>query len=199
MVWIELHVTSFNLFFYLALAVFIRSPAAYEALKSFDILQLPSRATLQAYTGAFQHEAGAATESISKQVERYRIFQKSCEAEKKRMTLPTGVLVFDEVKVVSSLMWNSRSHRIIRLAMTEETQASLHDVFQLFDKDRRTKQTNYILQFLWRDLTSSFDIVGPYYTSNETMPAKFICSCVFETLKLFKVLICTCVVLYCIL
>ena len=196
MVWIELHVTSFNLFFYSALAVFIQSPAAYEALKSFDILQLPSRATLQAYTGAFQHEAGAATESISKQVERYQIFQKSCETEKKRMPLSTGILVFDEVKVVSSLMWNSRSHRIIGLAMTEETQAY---VFQLFDKDRRTKQTNYILQFLWRDLTSSFDIVGPYYTSNETMPAKFICSCVFETLKLFKVLICTCVVLYCIL
>ncbi|XP_065905179.1 uncharacterized protein [Dysidea avara] len=84
-------------------------------------------------------------------------------------------------------MWNSRSHRIIGLAMTEETQASLHDVFQLFDKDHRTKQTNYILQFLWRDLTSSFDIVGPFYTSNETMQAKFICSCVFQTLKLFKV------------
>ena len=64
----------FMLSFFLALAVFIRSPAAYEALKSFDILQLPSRATLQAYTGAFQHEAGAATESISKQVERYRCF-----------------------------------------------------------------------------------------------------------------------------
>ena len=184
------------IFFYLALAVFIRSPAAYEALKSFDILQLPSRSTLQAYTGAFQHEAGAATESISKQVERYRIFQQSCEAENKRKPLSTGILVFDEVKVVSSLMWNSRSHRIIGLAMTEETQASLHDVFQLFDKDHRTKQTNYILQFLWRDLTSSFDIVGPFYTSNETMQAKFICSCVFQTLKLFKVLIYSCIVLY---
>ena len=81
--------------------------------------------------------------------------------------------------------------------MTEEAQASLHDVFQLFDKDHRTKQTNYILQFLWRDLTSSFDIVGPYYTSNETMPAKFICSCVFQTLKLLKVRTYNCVVLHC--
>jgi len=64
------HLTTFSCFIlsnlYLALAVFIRSPAAYEALKSFDILRLPSLATLQAYTGAFQHEAGAgaATESI---------------------------------------------------------------------------------------------------------------------------------------
>ena len=67
--------------------------------------------------------------------------------------------------------------------MTEEAQASLHDVFQLFDKDHHTKQTSYILQFLWRDLTSSFDIVGSYYTSNETMPAKVACSCVFQTIK----------------
>lgn len=43
---------------YAALAVFTRSPAAYEALKSFQLLQLPSRATLQAYTGAFLDDPG---------------------------------------------------------------------------------------------------------------------------------------------
>ena len=41
-----------------ALAVFVRSPAAYEALKGFGLLQLPSRATLQAYTGAFLDSPG---------------------------------------------------------------------------------------------------------------------------------------------
>ena len=59
--------------------------------------------------------------------------------------------------------------------MTEEAQASLHDVFQLFDKDHHTKQTSYILQFLWRDLTSSFDIVGPHYTSNDSKSRLFLC------------------------
>ena len=42
----------------IALAVFVRSPAAYEALKSFKLLQLPSRATLQSYTGAFLDDPG---------------------------------------------------------------------------------------------------------------------------------------------
>ena len=42
----------------LALAVYTRSPAAYDALKSFGLFQLPSRATLQTYTGAFRDEAG---------------------------------------------------------------------------------------------------------------------------------------------
>ena len=41
-----------------ALAIFVRSPAAYEALKSFKLLQLPSRSTLQMYTSAFLDEAG---------------------------------------------------------------------------------------------------------------------------------------------
>ena len=41
-----------------ALAVYVRSPAAYEAFKSFDLLQLPSKATLQGYTGAFVDEPG---------------------------------------------------------------------------------------------------------------------------------------------
>jgi len=51
---------------YIALAVLVQSPVAYEALKSFNVLQLLSRATLQAYTGAFLYEAGVAAESISK-------------------------------------------------------------------------------------------------------------------------------------
>lgn len=42
----------------IALAVYVRSPAAYDALKSFKILQLPCKATLQAYTGAFMDNPG---------------------------------------------------------------------------------------------------------------------------------------------
>ena len=76
------------------------------------------------------------------QVDKYKIFQRSCETVKKLKPKSTGVLIFDEVKVVSSLMWNSRSHQIVGLAMTEEVQASLHDVFQLFDNEHRTKQTS---------------------------------------------------------
>ena len=38
---------------FIALAIFTRSAAAYEALKSFDVLQLPSRSLLQSYTGTF--------------------------------------------------------------------------------------------------------------------------------------------------
>lgn len=43
------------------------------------------------------HEAGAASECINKRVEKYKIFQESCEAEKKLMPKSNGVLIFDEV------------------------------------------------------------------------------------------------------
>ena len=57
-------------------------------------------------------------------------------------------------------------------------------MYQFIDQDQ-AKQTFYILQFLWRDLTSKFDIVGPYFTHSGTMESKFVLSSVYETVKLF--------------
>ena len=119
------------------------------------------------------------------EAERFSKFKMQCVAEKKREPKADGVLVFDEVKVISRMMWNSRSQTMIGFAMSYEEMSSLMDVYQSIASDARTKMTTYIVQFLWRDLTSSFDIVGPYYTSSGTMESKFILSCVMETLKLF--------------
>ena len=106
-------------------------------------------------------------------------------ADKKREPQGDGVLIFDEVKVISRLMWNSRSQKLIGLAMSPEDMSSLHDAYQIVNEDTATKQTSYILQFLWRDLTSSFDVVGPYFTSNGQLESKFIVSCILRTVRLF--------------
>ena len=42
----------------LALAVYCYTPAAYDTLNFFGLLQLPSRSTLQADTGVFLDEPG---------------------------------------------------------------------------------------------------------------------------------------------
>ena len=55
-------------------------------------------------------------------------FKSSCEASGKLVPKADGVLIFDEVKVISRLMWNSRSQTIVGLAMDAEDQATLHDV-----------------------------------------------------------------------
>ena len=47
----ELSLKFHNFELHVALAVYTRSPAAYRALQGFGILKLPSKATLQAYTG----------------------------------------------------------------------------------------------------------------------------------------------------
>ena len=68
--------------------------------------------------------------------------------------------------------------------MSHDDMANLLDVYQA---DAATKSTTYILQFLWQDLTSSFDVVGPYYTSSKTMESKYILGVVLETVKLLFV------------
>ena len=128
---------------------------------------------------------GGNHQRLAKESERFAAFKQQCKLEKRKEPQGDGVLIFDEVKVISRLMWNSRSQRIIGLAMSPEDMSSLHDVYELVDEEKAKKQTSYILQFLWRDLTSSFDVVGPYFSSNGPLESKFIISCVIQSLRLF--------------
>ena len=115
----------------------------------------------------------------------YKAFKDEKLAKHDREPKAEGALIFDEVKVVSRLLWNSRSQEVIGLAMNPEDMSSLHDVYMSLG-DEQPQQANYMLQFVWRDLTSSFDIVGPYYSSSESLKSKFILACVFETIKIFQ-------------
>ena len=165
--------------------MYTRSPAAYKALQSFGILKLPSKSTMQAYTGAFMHSPGASNACIVDQVTRYVAFKEQCCKAGKQEPKADGVVIFDEVKVACQLMWNSRNHQLMGLAMNPKDMASLNDIYKIL-KDPEANQTSYILQFLWRDLTSCYDIVGPYFTSASTVESKFVSACVFETIKLFQ-------------
>ena len=52
------------------------------------------------------------------------------------------------------LVWSSRSQKFTGHAMTHEELTTLCDVYQTLKSDFRQKQTSYVLQTLWRDLTS---------------------------------------------
>lgn len=56
--------------------------------------------------------------------------------------------------------------------MTEEEMVSLRDVYQTLDPERKTKKTKSILQTIWRDLSSKFDVLGPYFTSETGFDTK---------------------------
>ena len=171
---------------FVALAVYVRSPAAYKALEGFGILKLPSKSTMQAYTGAFIHEPGASSVCIGDQVTRYLLFAEECRKAGKQEPKADGVLIFDEVKVACQLLWNSRSQQLLGLSMTTADMSSLNDIYKVLKDPGTNMQTSYVLQFLWRDLTSSYDIVGPYFTSSASVENKFVTACVFETIKLFQ-------------
>jgi hypothetical protein len=70
--------------------------------------------------------------------------------------------------------------------MTTDHLRSLHDVFRGLDDDFRTKKTTYVLQFMWRDLMSSFDTIGPYFTAEGSIETKFLVSCLFESMFVFE-------------
>lgn len=74
-------------------------------------------------------------------------------------------------------MWNSRSKSLIGMSMTDEEMSSLSDIYLVLGEKDHSKHTNYILQFLWRD------VVGPYYTSDKTVNGKFVLACIYDVLQ----------------
>lgn len=44
--------------------------------------------------------------------------------------------------------------------MTHDDLVTLSDVYEEMSTDRSLK-TTYVLQFLWRDISSDFDLIGP--------------------------------------
>ena len=65
----------------LALAVFTRSPSAYEALRSFKLLQLPSVRTLKYYIDANLEEAGECMKRLEDERKHYLVMVESKRAE----------------------------------------------------------------------------------------------------------------------
>ena len=93
--------------------------------------------------------------------------------------------MFVWTQVQSRVIWNSANSAIMGFAMSSDDYASLHDVYESLDTDEKCQKTSYIIQFLWRDLSSEFDVIGPYFTVSSTMESKFLHSMVTRTMLAF--------------
>lgn len=80
---------------------------------------------------------------------------------------------------------NSFFNRFIGHSLTEDEMVSLHDVYEELNPNRRKLRASYIFQFLWRDLTSEFDVLGPYYSSHDGMKHKFRMTCILSAIHSF--------------
>lgn len=63
--------------------------------------------------------------------------------------------------------------------------ASLCDVYQTLDPERKTKKTKSILQTIWRDLSSKFDVLGPYFPSENGFDTKNLITITQDTIMKF--------------
>ena len=60
--------------------------------------------------------------------------------EKEASSCRVGALIFDEVRVISRLMWNSRSQQMIGIAMQAEDMALLLDVYSAYNEAEQKKK-----------------------------------------------------------
>ena len=74
-----------------------------------------------------------------------------------------------DFQVGMKLLWSSRDQKFVGHAMSAEEMSTLCDVYRTLSPDFQQRKTTYVLQTLWRDLTSNFEIIGPHYTSEGTM------------------------------
>ena len=89
----------FTLFSLVALAVYNRSPSAYEALHDLKILQLPHSKTIKKVVQGGLENSGIDEDYLQGQQQTYEQFQSTREAEGHPRPLGIGVMMWDEVKV----------------------------------------------------------------------------------------------------
>lgn len=87
------------IYWYVALAVYTRSPSAYEALHKLKIFQLPHSKTLKKVIRGGSEQSGIDEDYLQGQQQIYEHFQSGREAEGHPRPLGIGVLMWDEVKV----------------------------------------------------------------------------------------------------
>ena len=112
----------------LALAVYARNASAYRALTSFGLMKLPSIHSVQKESQKYSQKQAISHQYLSEQEKKYNAFKEEVVKKGGKIPLGEGILIFDEVKVVDKLLWNTNSHTFIVLAMNESDYAYIKDI-----------------------------------------------------------------------
>ena len=67
-------------------------------------------------------------------------------------------------QVQMKIVANFKNGEVLGWAMTPQEMSQLHDIFEDITDKQENSKVRYVLQFYWRDLTSAFDLIGPYFT-----------------------------------
>ena len=91
-------------YWFVALAVYNRSPSAYKALHKLKILQHPHSKTLKKEIQGGSEKSGIDEDYLQGQQQTYEQFQSRQEAEGHPRPLGFGVMMWDEVKVCKTVI-----------------------------------------------------------------------------------------------
>ena len=171
----------------IALSIYCRSPSAYESLRSWDIFKLPTKSSLKQFTTALLQDSGPYFGYLKDQTVKYSNYKEECIKDGRKEPIGEGVLILDEVKVVGKVAWNSKNGKLCGIAMNSDECVFVRDIYKDIDNaDQAPVAAEYFLQFLWRDLSSDFDVIGPHYATARTMDSNFTHACTMDALEAFQ-------------
>ena len=81
------------------MAIFSRSPAAYHAVRSMGLMQLPCDKTLKGYMYKHASSPGISEDHLLASAKQFESFKAQRTADGMPPSIGIGVLIFDEVKV----------------------------------------------------------------------------------------------------
>jgi len=73
--------------------------------------------------------------------------------------------------------WNLKGGGITGFTMSEDELHVLHDVYSSAVNLSNANKAKYVVQFLWRDLTSSYDMIGPYFPVENSIDSNILQEC----------------------
>ena len=148
-------------------------------------MQLPSTSSLREIARTHLQEPGIQKEKIKEQSILYdKMLNEKVQKGETPLPVKEGIIVFDEVKVSGKIAWNTASGKIVGVGLPETALSSLFDLFG--KPEESPKPAEYVLQFLYRDMSSSFDFIGPYFTKAAAFTSDDIYEYFLQVLRCFE-------------
>ena len=88
------------------------------------------------------------------------------------------------LQVQMKVAWNLKGGGITGFTIPEDELKVLHDVYSSTVQFGAQK-TSHVMQFLWRDITSGYDLVGPYFPIEKSKASSTLQEFVMLCLKAF--------------
>ncbi|KAK8750889.1 hypothetical protein OTU49_015043 [Cherax quadricarinatus] len=171
--------------FRIALALYQRSTESYESLESFRILELPSLFPINDYDLEIENKPVLHLEYIAKQAKQYYEISDEHEASGRLPCLGEGVIIIDQMKVISKVVWYGIQESLVGHDLSEEELLNLTDIFTKPAEVITPRPDECVLQTVWRDVCYNHDIIGPYFHLSRNLKGQQLANHLLWTIKSF--------------